>query len=153
MHSRRCISDISGILERDAEDGLTIPAALAALQTEARARKIVLRCFDGEIVICDTVVEEDEASPCLMVTADGEAVLHTGEPAFIARKDTFLVSADTPYAAQRELLRRGQRLEGGVLAVEAVEHVLVIFEILPAHEVGAIYEPLLSLSFTRSSLS
>lgn len=72
MHSRRCISDISGILERDAEDGLTIPAALAALQTEARAREIVLRCFDGEIVICDTVVEEDEASPCLMVTADGK---------------------------------------------------------------------------------
>ena len=84
MDSRRCISDISGILERDAEDGLAIPAALAALQTEACAREVVLRCFDAEIVICDTVIEEDEASPGLMVTADGEAVLHTGEPAFIA---------------------------------------------------------------------
>ena len=104
MHSRRCISDISGILERDAEDGLAIPAALAALQTEARTREVVLRCFYTEIVICDTVVEEDEASPCLMVTADGESVLHTGEPAFIARKDTFLVSADTPHGRPSEMV-------------------------------------------------
>ena len=138
MDSGRCISDISGILERDAEDGLAIPAVLAALQTDAGTGDIVLRCFDAEIVICDAVIEEDEASPGLMVTADGEAVLHTGEPAFIARKDTFLVSADAPHTAQRELLRRGQRGKGGVLAVETIEHVLVIFEILPAHEVGAI---------------
>ena len=145
MDSRRCISDISGILERDAKDRFAIPAALAALEAEARTREVVLRCFYTEIVICDTVVEEDEASPGLMVTADGEAILHTGEPAFIARKDTFLVSADTPHAAQRELLRRGQRLEGGVLAVEAVEHVLVIFEILPAHEVGAVVRAIVIL--------
>ena len=51
MDSRRCISDIAGILERDTEDSLAIPAALAALQTETRAREVVLRCFYAEIVI------------------------------------------------------------------------------------------------------
>ena len=138
MHSRRCISYISRIIQRNPQDRFAVPAAFVIFEADAGAGEVVLLRGYAVIVIDHAVVEEEEAPPSLLVLADGEAPLEGGAPAFVAGEGAFLVTSDRRHAADGELLRRWQFLESGVLPVEAIEEVLAVVQLLAPHEVGVV---------------